>query len=185
MIIDPGGNIDSIEDYIDRNKLKMKAILNTHAHYDHIGAVNKLKKKYKIPFFLHSGDDALLKRANLYAKIFEGSKIIKIPEVDYFFDEIDITNIIDFFHVDIIFTPGHTRGGVCIFVNKFLFTGDTLLKGAVGRTDLPGGNKTSLQNSLKILSNLPSGTPIYPGHGIPSTIGEELKNNKSFSQISK
>jgi len=86
------------------------------------------------------------------------------------------------FSIKILFTPGHTWGSVSILMNDVLFTGDTLLKGKIGRVDLPGGDVQALNESLKIISKLPRGINIYPGHGKSSTIGNELKFNHSFIQ---
>ena len=182
LIVDPGNDKEKIEDYIDSNGINVIAILNTHAHFDHIGAVKYLKDKYNLPFFLHPADEKLLKTANLYIKIFDGTGIIKIPSVNYFYDKNNMQQFANSFKIEVVFTPGHTQGGVCLFINNCLFTGDTLLKGQIGRTDLPGGNGKILNKSLKVISKLPSQTIIYPGHGTPSTIGYELKYNKKFIQ---
>ena len=182
LIIDPGDDKQIIEKYIDNNDLKVSAILNTHAHYDHIGAVKYLKDKYHSLFFLYSADERLLRSANLYVKLFDGSGLIKIPSVDYFYDQSNVQDVIKRFSIEVIFTPGHTQGSVCLLIDGYLFTGDTLLNEKIGRTDLPGGNEQDLKESLKIISKMPSHINIYPGHGSSSTIGYELKNNSSFIQ---
>ena len=182
MIIDPGGDETKIINFIEDNNLNVGAILNTHAHYDHVGAVSKLKGKFSIPLFLHSKDEKLLKTANLYAKLFDGIGSIGIPTIDYYFDQIDIQDYIKNFPIEILITPGHTWGSVCLLIEGCLFTGDTLLNGKIGRVDLPGGNGQTLNKSLKILSKLPNKTTIYPGHGTSSTIEHELKYNNSFIQ---
>ena len=182
LIIDPGDDKQKIEKYLDSNDFNISAILNTHAHYDHIGAVKYFKDKYHIPFFLHSADERLLKTANLYIKLFDGLGLIKIPSVDYFYDQYNVQDVIDSFKVEVIFTPGHTQGSVCLLIDGCLFTGDTLLKGNIGRTDLPGGNNTVLNQSLITISKMPSQTYIYPGHGTSSTIEHELIYNNSFIQ---
>ena len=185
IIIDPGAEADKIEQYIDVKNLIAIAIFNTHAHYDHIGAVKYLKNKYKVPFFLHSKDEKLLKSANLYQKIFDGVSAISIPKIDYYLDECDPKKIIKNFEIKIISTPGHTQGSVCIFISNYLFTGDTLMNGEIGRTDLPGGSKKVLIESLKKISVLPKDINIYPGHGIPTNIDFELKNNQKLIKVLK
>ena len=180
MIIDPGGDEENIIKFIEDNNLNAVAILNTHAHYDHIGGINKLKDVYSIPLLLHSKDEKLLKSANLYATIFEGIGPIKIPDIDYFFDQIDIQDYIKGFSIKVLFTPGHTWGSVCLLIEDCLFTGDTLFNGDIGRVDLPGGNKQVLNKSLKIISKIPKDTNIYPGHGTVSTVRHELKYNIKF-----
>ena len=116
----------------------------------------------------------------MYIKLFEGKSPIKIPTVDYFYDQTNVEDMIDSFNIKVIFTPGHTQGSVCLLIDGCLFTGDTLLKGSIGRTDLPGGNNTALNQSLITISKMPSQTYIYPGHGTSSTIEHELKYNNSF-----
>jgi hydroxyacylglutathione hydrolase len=182
LIIDPGGAEKRIINFINYNNLNVVAILNTHAHYDHVGAINKLKDEFSIPLFLHSKDEKLLETANLYAKLFDGIGPIKIPTVDYYFDQIDIQDYITSFSIKILITPGHTLGSVCLLIEGYLFTGDTLFNGKIGRVDLPGGDGPTLNKSLNILSKLPNQTTIYPGHGTSSTIGHELKYNNSFIQ---
>ena len=185
LIIDPGSDELRIINFIKDNNLNADAIINTHAHYDHVGAISKLKDEFSIPLFLHSKDEKLLKTANLYAKLFDGIGPIKIPIVDYYYDQIDIQDYVKGFSIKVIFTPGHTWGSVCLLIEDSLFTGDTLFNGKIGRIDLPGGDKQSLIKSLKILSKLPHQTTIYPGHGASSTIGHELKYNNSFIQASQ
>lgn len=180
LLIDPGNDKDKIENYLQMNNLNLIAILNTHAHMDHIGAVSYFQDKYKIPFFLHSADKRLLKNANLYVKIFGGSGSIKIPNIDYYYDRSDIQRLINNFEIKIVHTPGHTEGSVCILIDNILFTGDILFDGEIGRTDLPGGNKQTLIQSLRIIANMSDKLIIYPGHGPSSTIGKELMSNNGF-----
>jgi hydroxyacylglutathione hydrolase len=185
LVIDPGGKINEIVHFIEDNDLKILAILNTHAHYDHIGAVYELKETFSIPFYLHSKDQKLLKSANLYRMIFEGDKVIKIPKIDFYFDLINTPIHLGGFSIDILFTPGHTEGGVCIIIEDSVFTGDTLFAGKIGRTDLPGGNHQTLMKSLKVFSQLPHEFNIFPGHGKITTIADELTNNKILSEVLK
>jgi len=182
LIIDPGSDEISIINFIKDNNLNAIAIINTHAHYDHVGAISKLKDEFLIPLFLHSRDEKLLKAANLYANLFDGIGPIKIPTVDYYFDQIDIQDHVADFSIKVLFTPGHTWGSVCLQIEDCLFTGDTLLNAKIGRVDLPGGDAPTLKKSLIIISKLPHQTNIYPGHGTSSTIGHELKYNNSFIQ---
>jgi hydroxyacylglutathione hydrolase len=183
LIIDPGSNASEIIQFVKENDLKILAILNTHAHYDHIGGIYELKETFSVPFYLHSEDQKLLKSANLYKAIFDGEHPIKIPQVDYYFDQIKTPVQLGEFTINVIFTPGHTKGGVCFCIEDMIFTGDTLLEGHIGRVDLPGGNKLTLLNSLKILSTLPKDHKVFSGHGKETTIAHELANNKRFSEV--
>ena len=180
FIIDPGSNSDRIINFIKSKNLKVLAILNTHGHYDHIGAVKKLKDEFSIHFFLHFKDQSLLNHANLYLKFFLGDEFIQIPKVDYYFDKIRLPIKLVDFSIQILFTPGHTEGSVCFHIEDFIFTGDTLLKGKIGRIDLPGGDEHTMKKSLKRISKLPTIIIIYPGHGESTTLSNELKYNKKF-----
>jgi len=182
IIIDPGNVVEEITEYVTFRHLKILAILNTHAHYDHIGSVAELKNTFSIPFYLHSKDIKLLNHANLYRQIFDGEGYVTIPKVDYFFDQITLPLTLNEFLINVVVTPGHTEGGVCILIDDYLFTGDTLLYGKIGRTDLPGGNQDALYDSLRRLAQLPQNLVIYPGHGQSSFLGEELKHNHELSE---
>ena len=183
LIIDPGGKYNEIIEYINKNNIKILAVINTHAHFDHIGAVAKLKNILQIPFYLHSNDNKLLKSANLYKTIFEGEQNITVPSVDYFID--DFTNPLNFkdIKVEMIETPGHTKGSICLRLGNCLLTGDTIFEKDVGRVDLPGGNKEQLIKSLRIISALPTSLKLYPGHGNSTTLGEIMKKNKKLMAL--
>ena len=180
IVIDPGARGIDIIGYIKSNKLHFHAILNTHAHYDHIGAVEELKKEFTVPFYLHSQDLRLLKHANFYVKLFHGAGPVSIPDIDFYLDKMENPLVFEEMIIRIHFTPGHTNGSVCFSINNCLFTGDTIFGGNIGRTDLPGGNKSLLGKSLKIITELPENTVIYPGHGESTILSRELQYNKKF-----
>ena len=180
IVIDPGAEAKDIIRFVKKNELHVHAIINTHAHYDHIGAVTELKKEFSVPFYLHSKDQRLLRHANFYLKLFLGSEPVSIPEVDYFLDKMDNPLLCQGIPVQVLFTPGHTNGSVCFRIFNCLFTGDTVFKGDIGRTDLPGGNASLMKKSLKMMLKLPENTLIYPGHGESTTLASELNNNKRF-----
>ena len=180
LIIDPGSDESKIVSGITEKGLNTIAILNTHAHYDHIGAVESLKQRFQIPFYLHSGDRKLLRQANLYRQLFGGSVVVSIPEIDYYFDELEGPLILESFFINIMHTPGHTVGSCCLLIDGYLFTGDTLFKGKVGRTDLPGGNAEVLGRSLGQLRSVQRDAIVCPGHGKTSVVHEELENNQDW-----
>lgn len=183
IVLDPGGNVDVVSKYLNENKLELCAIINTHAHFDHVVAVADIKEIYKIPFYLHSKDERLLKSANLYMSLFEGESKIGTPSVDFYLDKISIPFLIEDFEINVLFTPGHTEGSVCFLIGNSLFTGDTLLKGTIGRVDLPGANKEKLKHSLTMISKLNSDLVLYPGHGEDTTLSRELSSNERFIEM--
>lgn len=180
IIIDAGDNGKEILQQIENEKLKPQAILNTHSHLDHIGAVNFLKEKLNLKFYLHSKEQQILKGSFDVARLF-GMIFKKIPDVDETLDNY-LNNENDFTFgqqkIKVLFTPGHSPGGCCFLIGKNLFCGDTLFAGSVGRTDLPGGSYETLMKSIKTqILILPDDTIIYSGHGPESTLGEEKKYN--------
>lgn len=175
VIIDPGGEFGFIEKIIKKYNLKPKLILLTHGHFDHIGAVSKLKKRYKLKALINKKDLTLLK-INFIQNLFIPKLNFQKIKVDGYLEdsqEINFGNL----KIKIIFTPGHTLGSSCFLLDKVLFTGDTLFKNAVGRCDLPFSDCDLLFRSIKEkLWKLNDETIVFPGHGLKTTIGEE-KNN--------
>ncbi len=182
VIIDPGLEADRIFEHLEDSHLNPLAIFNTHAHYDHVGAVAALKKRFLVPFFLHSKELKTLEQANLYRKLLDGEAPVAIPVVDSYLDAIGSPISIADRAIEVLFTPGHTRGSVCFMIEGLLFTGDTLLEGKVGRVDLPGGDGSALRDSLRQLSLLPRETKVYPGHGETTTILNEIQGNPDFKK---
>ncbi|MGA2813903.1 MAG: MBL fold metallo-hydrolase [Candidatus Acidiferrum sp.] len=174
LIIDPGGQPQKIKNLVDENHLHPQAILNTHAHYDHIGAVADLMEHYRLPFYLHSSDAHLLRHANLYRMVFGAHDAIRIPEISQDISSLPPTSEIASYQISWIYTPGHTAGSVCFLIDNLLFSGDTLMRNAVGRTDLPGGEPEQLLLSLAALQELPGETLVYGGHGPCTTIAAEF-----------
>jgi len=175
IIIDPGGQERKIRQVLDKYKLLPGFIINTHGHYDHIGADDK----FNVPVYAHKLDVPLLKEPMLNL-----SGLFSLPcrvksEIKPLEDGERV--VLDDIQLKVIHTPGHTRGGITLLlekpVDKIAFTGDTLFCQGIGRSDLSGGDEESLIKSIKDkLFILPSETKIYPGHGTSSTIGEEKKN---------
>jgi glyoxylase-like metal-dependent hydrolase (beta-lactamase superfamily II) len=182
VAIDPGGATEDILSVIETNRLHLVAILNTHAHFDHVGGVSELKERHNAPFCLHSADRRLLAQANFYRRTFGGDRAIVIPDVD-----IDLApgGLMQFgaMTVEIIASPGHTPGGVSLLVGDKLFTGDNMLGKRIGRTDLPGGDAHALRDTIRTLFRLPPTTLGYPGHGSPATLGEIAEANSAVAEI--
>ncbi len=167
-IIDPGGDGASISSLAGQMGMAPTAILLTHGHYDHTGAVTELLKEYPgLPVYLHPSDAAMMKDvANLIPNIG--------PTVAYGEgDQVPVGNLI----VQVYHTPGHTPGSVTLEVENVLFTGDTLFQGSCGRTDLAGGSTKDILASLKRLAKLKGDRKVCPGHEGCSTLEAERKGN--------
>ncbi len=173
VVIDPGADAKRISAAIKKRNLKLRYIINTHGHIDHIGANGGLKEEYKVPILLHEKDLQLYNNPGFGL----GLVLRKQPQPERFVaegDEIHFGTL----SLKVIETPGHTVGGICLIADSAVFCGDTLFAGSIGRTDLAGGSFEQLMKSIhdKLLV-LPPETAVYPGHGPKTTIGAELEAN--------
>ena len=173
IIIDPAGKANKIIDIIGEDSVL--AILLTHGHFDHIKSVDALYKNYHCPVYLHEDDFDLVdpknaKIRNCYMNLTASisSPINKLKEGLY---------QIGPFYFEVFATPGHTKGSVIFVFEDAIFTGDTLFKDSVGRTDLYGGSESDLKQSLKIFKTFNSDFTIYPGHDEITSLEAELQNN--------
>ena len=182
VVVDPGCHTTSEQErlakFIEQNNLKPVKIINTHGHFDHIMGAAFVAEKWNIPMYLHPLDKGQLERAQQYCQMF-GYNIATPPT-----DTIDLNEgePVKFGNseLQVIHTPGHTRGGVCFYSipNKFIITGDSLFAGSIGRTDLPGGDYDALMESLLgKVCKLDGEMTVYPGHGPETTISQELNTN--------
>ena len=166
-VIDPGGDGARIEAQLRADGAELKRILLTHAHFDHTGGVAELHAAHpEVPVFLHPADAARL-----------GSDVfppIGAPTVPY--GDGDVVKLGDL-DIQVLHTPGHTPGGVCLLVGDALFTGDTLFQGSMGRIDFEGGSYEDIMASLARLAHLPGDFRVLPGHMDASTLGRERKTN--------
>ncbi|MDD5006143.1 MAG: MBL fold metallo-hydrolase [Candidatus Omnitrophica bacterium] len=171
FIIDPGDEADKIKKLIDNNKLKIHFIINTHSHIDHIKADCALG----FPVYIHELDAAALEnpRRNFSTYLLGDFEACKPAKVLRDGDKIKLGEL----EMEILHTPGHSPGGICIKIDGVVFTGDTLFRDGIGRTDLPDGSNKAIMSSIeeKLLC-LNDNVKIYPGHGEPSTIGRERAN---------
>ncbi|MEM0366097.1 MAG: MBL fold metallo-hydrolase [Acidilobaceae archaeon] len=207
IIVDPGWHEDVIDiiRFIDSNKLKIKGIIATHGHFDHVSGVSIVKNYTNAPFMIHEGDLEIARRAHRSAYRYIGVEPPQVPEPDILVSERFTVEIGDV-KLRVIETPGHTMGSISIVAPGEVFTGDllleasraisrtaydipvvltgdTLFKGTIGRVDLPGSSPQSMISSLRKLSKLPLKTIIYPGHGPETTLEEEIKNNQYLRAV--
>lgn len=177
VLIDPGWNDSRITEAIEARQAKVKYILNTHAHWDHIGGNAAMKTYTGARLGLHQDDIPLLRQkggADLWHIPIQPS-----PEPDLFLipgNTLEVGRL----QLHILFTPGHTPGHVSFYeeAKQALFDGDVLFNQGIGRTDLPGGSTRDLMDSIKnVLMKLPDEVAVYPGHGPETTIGSERRNN--------
>ena len=175
IIIDPGAELQAIIRFIESNDLDPDFIINTHGHFDHIGAVQGLIEKYKIPFYIDSADEEIVSDPDKNGSSFFGENNLSLKT----YDLID-TKDLEYFNkngIDIIKTPGHSPGSITIRIEDCLFTGDLLFKGSIGRTDLIGGDAGQIKDSLSKIKNMDKNYLIYPGHGPATELEYEIKNN--------
>ncbi len=175
IVIDPGDEPDRIIELIKNNGFQVTAIICTHAHFDHIGAVGDIKDATGAKVLIHRTDKELYNGAKDQAA-FWGYDLDDLPEPDGFFDEGDEVRIGNM-AFRVLHTPGHSPGGICLYGEGIVITGDTLFQGSVGRTDFHGGDMAKLKESFKRLLDLPEDTTVLSGHGPETTIGREKREN--------
>lgn len=176
VVIDPGAEEEKIVRRILENQYVVKYIIATHGHSDHISGIKFLKEKTNAKVAIHENDADYLNDARKNLSAYMGTESIQ-GEADILLKEGDILTV-GKHSLQIIHTPGHTQGGVCILSGNILFSGDTLFQDSIGRTDLPGGNYEQLISSIKEkLLTLDENVKVYPGHGGQTTIKHEKNHN--------
>lgn len=155
ILIDPGAEGERIIDIIKQERLKIVYIINTHGHPDHTGANEFIREKTHAPLFIHSADKSAITGKDI--KLLENGDKIETGSLAF----------------QVLHTPGHTPGSICLYGENTLFTGDTLFAGEIGRTDLPGGDAGALADSLDKIYSLKKNPTVYPGHGPSSTLDRE------------
>lgn len=181
FVVDPGGSSENIIEAIEKNSLSIKYILLTHGHFDHVGAVAALVKKYKAPVYLSKEDRAFLESPK-EVRVSAFGMQIEAAEVDVFVKEGDEIPFSEG-NIKVIETPGHTLGSVCYLFENYLFAGDTLFNGSIGRTDFPESDHSLMVESLKKLKKLDDEIYVLSGHGPESQISYEKMANPYLRQL--
>ena len=188
VVIDPGDDVEELLDVVREHDLRIAWILLTHAHFDHITGVRRAREVLGCPVVLHADDLPLYEAAKQQGVAF-GFRVEAQPAPDRFYQPDDVFRF-GGYEIRAHHTPGHSPGGVCLAVTapgpdgrervapKTLVVGDTLFAGSIGRTDLPGGDMDILLASIRnVLFAFGDDAVVYPGHGEPTTIGEERRTN--------
>lgn len=180
IIIDPGDEAEKIISFVEKLNLKIEKIIITHGHVDHIGAVDEIRVRYKVPVMIGEKDAVKLTDSNENLSSLSGDNVYSGP-AEKFLKEGDIISV-GKYDFKVLETPGHTVGSISFYGNGVVFTGDALFLGSIGRTDFPGGSHEQLIASIQQkLLTLPGDTIIYAGHGPDSTIEQEREFNPFLS----
>lgn len=177
IVIDPGGDAARLIEELVRLGVTVKAIVATHAHFDHLIAGQELRAHTGAPFHLHDADRFLLDWWHESGRLFLGIELPPPPEIDAGANE-GLVLQAGSTKLEVLHTPGHSPGSISLAGDGALFSGDALFAGSVGRTDLPGGDTAVLLDAIKSkLFAFGDDVPVYPGHGEPTTVGEEKERN--------
>ncbi len=180
VIIDPGAEGERIFKRVEDLELRLKYVLNTHGHFDHIAANDFIRERTTAKVAIHRLDAESLGSSLKNSSLLLGWDL-KQSSADIFLEEGDILSF-GFHSLTVLHTPGHTPGSVSFSINDRIFTGDLIFAGSIGRTDLPGGSSKAMVESLKRLRELPEETIIYPGHGPETSVRREIESNPFLSE---
>ena len=188
VVIDPGDEVEKINEVLDQYRLDLKYVVHTHAHIDHILAADQLRKQRGAAVCLHEADAFLWRGVQMQAT-FLGLKVAPPGEIDRYLKDGDILKF-GSHELKVIETPGHTPGSLCFLIEEepapILFSGDTLFLRGIGRTDLWGGSYPGILTSIRDrLFSLDDETLVHPGHGASTTVGEERKTNPFVGDIAR
>lgn len=181
VLIDASGDFSAVKKYLDEYDATLEKVLLTHAHIDHIAGCYELQEKLGAKVFMHQDDKFLVDNLKQQLEMF-GLPEEKEPKIDGFVQDGEQIEVGEM-NFKVIHTPGHSKGGVCYLMGNKLFAGDTLFARSVGRTDLPGGDYDTLEESVtKKLFALDDDIAVFPGHGMSTNIGDERQSNPFFGE---
>jgi glyoxylase-like metal-dependent hydrolase (beta-lactamase superfamily II) len=179
VVIDPGDDIERVQEILAKHKLTVKYVVATHAHIDHVGGIERLKRATGAAVVMHASDLPLYQNLAVQAA-WLGIQTPGVVEVDEFLKEGDALRW-GMLQLDVFHTPGHSPGSLSLYLpgaQQRVFSGDTLFQGSIGRTDLWGGDYRQILRSIhNTLLRFPDEMPVFPGHGEPTTIGQERESN--------
>lgn len=179
IIVDPGFDnrfeAEKVFGFIAQNSLTIRLALNTHGHPDHTSGNSLVKEKFHVPIYIHEYDAYMLGESGRKIAKFFGFENSS-PPADVLLRDGDLVKFGES-QLKVLHTPGHSRGSISLLGDKEVFTGDTLFRGSIGRTDFPESSDEEIAHSLRKLAMLPDNFIVYPGHGPKTTIGEEKRNN--------
>jgi hydroxyacylglutathione hydrolase len=181
VVIDPGGDEDRILEVLNHNKFQLKLIIDTHGHFDHVDANQPLKEATGAPIAIHELDAPALTQPSQEAMFFTGNRLRR-SEPDVLLKEGDVLTF-GSYRLKVLHTPGHTPGGISLVLedHPYVYVGDLLFAGSIGRTDFPGGDFDALINAVRTkIFPLGDNYTVYPGHGPVTTVGQERKYNPFF-----
>lgn len=182
VIIDPGADADELLDMIESSGATLRAVWITHGHLDHIGAISAIRRSFAgVPVHLHSLDRLVYDAQSFFAESYQVPfEQPAPPDEDLAHGDVLRVGKLSF---DVLHLPGHSPGHVVFHGHGIVLGGDVLFAGSIGRTDLPMANPAHMQESLRTMAALPRETVVYPGHGAPTTIGDELNSNPFLNGI--
>jgi glyoxylase-like metal-dependent hydrolase (beta-lactamase superfamily II) len=185
IVIDPGDDIERVQEILARHNLQVHCIVATHAHIDHVGGIEKLQRATGAAVLMHASDLPLYQNLAVQAA-WLGVRPPAAVEVDQFLKTGDVVRS-GRLTLEVLHTPGHSPGSVCLYMpgaQAKIFSGDTLFQGSIGRTDLWGGSFDQILRSIhQTLLRFPDETPVFPGHGPATTIGDERESNPFLQSI--
>ncbi|MDO5713194.1 MAG: MBL fold metallo-hydrolase [Tissierellia bacterium] len=182
IIIDPGAEGTKIFNALEEYQIEPESVILTHSHGDHVGALGEVLEKYNIPVYIHKDEEPFLKNARLNLTGAMGVNLEVPSKLKLLEDNDEIE-----FHghtIKVIHTPGHTPGGISLYVDQLLFSGDTLFYGSIGRTDFPGGDYNQIIESIVKLVKLPDDVIVLSGHGPETNVKFERENNPFLRGVS-